>query len=132
MFAGSLEETLNTLGDQGWEVVSIAGLDGAFSSITGNKLYAVLKRERAARQAVVSANKGPAPITRSLEVTGDPRSPFMSLELDYRYPRVLIQRAWSVARQIWPETGDLDLLRRLIGRADKGEDLASAWAALNE
>lgn len=45
MMAASLEEQLNQLGGDGWEVVSLAGLDGVFS-VTGNKLYAVLKRRK--------------------------------------------------------------------------------------
>lgn len=44
MLADNLEATLNRLGHEGWEVVSITGIDGAFT-LTGNKLYAVLKRE---------------------------------------------------------------------------------------
>ncbi len=45
MTANRLEESLNTLGAHGWELVAMAGLDGVVS-ITGNKLYAVLKRRR--------------------------------------------------------------------------------------
>ncbi|MEM9466427.1 MAG: DUF2510 domain-containing protein [Actinomycetota bacterium] len=45
MTANKLEESLNQLGSQGWELVAIAGLDGVVS-LTGNKLYAVLKRQR--------------------------------------------------------------------------------------
>lgn len=43
MLANNLEDSLNILGRGGWEVVSLAGVDGAFT-LTGNKLYAVLKR----------------------------------------------------------------------------------------
>ncbi|HAP75728.1 MAG TPA: hypothetical protein DCR14_06560 [Acidimicrobiaceae bacterium] len=43
MLASSFEEQLNTLGQQGWEVVAITGLDGVMT-LTGNKLMAVLKR----------------------------------------------------------------------------------------
>lgn len=45
MTANRLEESLNQLGGQGWELVALAGLDGVVS-LTGNKLYAVLKRRR--------------------------------------------------------------------------------------
>ena len=48
MMASSLEAQLNQLGGDGWEVVSIAGLDGVLT-LTGNKLFAVLKRPRARR-----------------------------------------------------------------------------------
>lgn len=40
----SLENTLNSYGRQGWELISIVGMDGV-TSFTGNKFYAVLKRE---------------------------------------------------------------------------------------
>lgn len=43
MMASSLESSLNELGRDGWEVVSITGMDGAFT-LTGNKLFAVVKR----------------------------------------------------------------------------------------
>lgn len=48
MLATSFEEQLNTLGQQGWEVVAITGLDGVMT-FTGNKLVAVLKRPRRRR-----------------------------------------------------------------------------------
>lgn len=41
--ANKLEETLNGYGRAGWELVSMTGLDGVMT-LTGNKLYAVLKR----------------------------------------------------------------------------------------
>jgi len=43
--AARLEESLNSLGAEGWELVAMAGLDGVLS-VTGNKLYAVMKRPR--------------------------------------------------------------------------------------
>ena len=43
-FGDQLENDLNLLGDQGWELVSIAGLDRVVT-LTGNKIIAVLKRE---------------------------------------------------------------------------------------
>lgn len=43
MLASSLEDQLNQLGRDGWEVVALTGLDGVMT-LTGNKLMAVLKR----------------------------------------------------------------------------------------
>lgn len=44
--ADRIEEMLNELGRDGWELVSLAGLDGTFT-VTGNKLVAVMKRRLA-------------------------------------------------------------------------------------
>ncbi len=43
-FSDNLEESLNVLGAAGWELVALTGIDGALS-LTGNKFYAVLKRQ---------------------------------------------------------------------------------------
>ena len=48
MLASSLEEQLNALGRDGWELVAMTGLDGVMT-LTGNKLLAVLKRPRRGR-----------------------------------------------------------------------------------
>ena len=48
MLASSLEDQLNALGREGWELVAITGLDGVMT-LTGNKLLAVLKRPRRGR-----------------------------------------------------------------------------------
>lgn len=44
-FGSALEAELNKWGTAGWEVVSIAGMNGTLT-LTGNKLTALLKRER--------------------------------------------------------------------------------------
>lgn len=43
-FGQTLEDELNRLGEEGWELVAITGIDGAVTSLTGNKLFAVMKR----------------------------------------------------------------------------------------
>lgn len=83
------------------------------------------------REPQANSPKGSTRITRALEVTSDPKSPFMVLEVEYRYSRAVIQRAWNVARSTWPDPGGIELLRRLVDRVDKGEDPAAAWAELN-
>jgi hypothetical protein len=42
-FGADLERVLNQYGYDGWDVVSLAGMDGTFTT-TGNKLFAVLRR----------------------------------------------------------------------------------------
>lgn len=46
-FGSSLESTLNSYGNAGWEVVSISAASGTWT-VTGNKLFALLKRRGAA------------------------------------------------------------------------------------
>ncbi|HMS48261.1 MAG TPA: DUF4177 domain-containing protein [Candidatus Microthrix sp.] len=53
-FGTSLEGELNVWGASGWEVISIAGMNGTVT-ITGNKMFVVLKRRSRAVEAVVSA-----------------------------------------------------------------------------
>ena len=53
-FGGKLETELNAWGADGWEVVSIAGMGGTVT-VTGNKIFVVLKRRSLANEAAASA-----------------------------------------------------------------------------
>ena len=52
-FGASLESDLNDWGSLGWEVVSMAGMNGTMT-LTGNKIFVVLKRESAYREQLRS------------------------------------------------------------------------------
>jgi hypothetical protein len=70
MLADSLEASLNRLGAEGWEVVSLAGIDSAWT-LTGNKLYAVMKRPSFAASFVDDDQDG---IPDAIEILArDPR-----------------------------------------------------------
>jgi hypothetical protein len=53
-FGTKLEVELNAWGSDGWEVVSIAGMSGTVT-VTGNKIFVVLKRRSLAHEAAATA-----------------------------------------------------------------------------
>jgi len=104
-FGGKLETELNAWGADGWEVVSIAGMGGTVT-VTGNKIFVVLKRRSLANEAAASAassyldtlrnHYGPA--TRALIASGrQPNNPLGVL--DWACP-IMANRKHSNDRQV--------------------------------
>jgi hypothetical protein len=132
-FSNRLEYLLNQLGAERWELVSIAGMD-AVINLTGNKLYAVLKRpytERRTRQPLPRSSgqsARPLPVDPKLDPIPED-NPFHSVALEFGNDT--FRRVWAEVVELGDVPGDLDtLVRKACQRVNDGSPPGQAVRAV--